>query len=140
MPAISATATAHSEGLRHTVFRAICHRPKPPSIRRTTEPHARPDSRFPVPTGANTSRHRRSNRHAARSTGSCATLRPRTGGIMPSSNAAIHYVPAGYDTSGPKLMGRMAAGEGFLDAYLRHAGVERFYCYAAERKEAAHFA
>jgi alpha-maltose-1-phosphate synthase len=59
---------------------------------------------------------------------------------MPSSNAAIHYVPAGYDTSGPKLMGRMAAGEGFLDAYLRHAGVERFYCYAAERKDAAHFA
>jgi hypothetical protein len=46
---------------------------------------------------------------------------------MPSSNAAIHYVPAGYDTRGPKLMGRMAAGEGFLDASLRHAGVERFY-------------
>ena len=51
-------------------------------------------------------------------------------GIMPLSNAAIHYVPAGYETSGPKLMGRMAAGEGFLEAYLRHAGVERFYCYA----------
>jgi glycosyltransferase involved in cell wall biosynthesis len=59
---------------------------------------------------------------------------------MPSSNAAIHYVPAGYDTRGPKLMGRMAAGEGFLDAYLRHAGVERFYCYALERKDAEQFA
>jgi hypothetical protein len=45
---------------------------------------------------------------------------------MPPCNAAIHYVPGGYDTSGPKLMGRMAAGEGFLDAWLRHAGVERF--------------
>jgi glycosyltransferase involved in cell wall biosynthesis len=54
---------------------------------------------------------------------------------MPS-NAAIHYVPAGYDTKGPKLMGRMAAGEGFLAAWLRHAGVERFYCYAAQRKDA----
>jgi alpha-maltose-1-phosphate synthase len=59
---------------------------------------------------------------------------------MPPSNAAIHYVPAGYDTRGPKLMGRMAAGEGFLEAYLRHAGVERFYCYAQERKAAEQFA
>ncbi|HET6158893.1 MAG TPA: glycosyltransferase family 4 protein [Dongiaceae bacterium] len=59
---------------------------------------------------------------------------------MPASNAAIHYVPAGYDTKGPKLMGRMAAGEGFLDAYLRHAGVERFYCYASERRAAEQFA
>ena len=59
---------------------------------------------------------------------------------MPPSNAAIHYVPAGYETKGPKLMGRMAAGEAFLDAYLRHAGVERFYCYAQERKAAEHFA
>jgi len=59
---------------------------------------------------------------------------------MPPSNAAIHYVPAGYNTKGPKLMGRMAAGEGFLDAYLRHAGVERFYCYAQERKAAEQFA
>lgn len=58
---------------------------------------------------------------------------------MPS-NAAIHYVPAGYETRGPKLMGRMAAGEGFLEAWLRHAGVDRFYCYAAERKAAEHFA
>ena len=55
---------------------------------------------------------------------------------MPPSNVAIHYVPAGYETKGPKLMGRMAAGEAFLDAYLRHAGVERFYCYAQERKAA----
>ncbi len=59
---------------------------------------------------------------------------------MPPANAAIHYVPAGYDTRGPKLMGRMAAGEGFLDAYLRHAAVEQFYCYASERKAAEQFA
>jgi glycosyltransferase involved in cell wall biosynthesis len=59
---------------------------------------------------------------------------------MPASNAAIHYGPAGYDTSGPKLMGRMAAGEGFLDAWLRHAGVKRFHCYAPDRKAADQFA
>lgn len=56
------------------------------------------------------------------------------------SNAAIHYVPAGYDATGPKLMGRMAAGEGFLDAWLRHAGVDRFHCYAAGNKDAEQFA
>src|ERR1700741_3131123 len=59
---------------------------------------------------------------------------------MPPSNAAIHYVPAGYDTTGPKLMGRMAAGEGFLDAWVRHARVERLYFYAPERKAAEQFA
>ena len=59
---------------------------------------------------------------------------------MPPANVAIHYVPAGYETKGPKLMGRMAAGEAFLDAYLRHAGVERLYCYAQERKAAEQFA
>lgn len=59
---------------------------------------------------------------------------------MPPSNVAIHYVPAGYETKGPKLMGRMAAGEAFLDAWLRHAGVERLYCYAQERKAAEQFA
>ena len=58
---------------------------------------------------------------------------------MPS-NAAIHYIPAGYDAKVPRLMGRMAAGEGFLEAWLRHAGVERFYCYAAQRKDADAFA
>jgi glycosyltransferase involved in cell wall biosynthesis len=63
----------------------------------------------------------------------------RKGESMPS-NAAIHYLPAGYETKGPKLMGRMAAGEGFLDAWLRHAGVERLFCYAGERKAAEHFA
>lgn len=58
---------------------------------------------------------------------------------MPA-NVAIHYVPAGYETAGPKLMGRMAAGEGFLEAWLRHSGVDRLYCYAAERKAAEQFA
>ncbi len=34
-------------------------------------------------------------------------------------NAAIDDVPAGYDTKAPKLMGHMAADEGFLWAWLR---------------------
>lgn len=43
------------------------------------------------------------------------------------ANAAIMYAAEGYDTSRPKLMGRHAAGEGFLKGFARHAGVERFW-------------
>ena len=35
-------------------------------------------------------------------------------------NAALHYTVEAFDTSGPKLMGRHAAGEGFLRGYARH--------------------
>ena len=60
---------------------------------------------------------------------------------MPASaNAAIYYLPDMADTSRPKLMGRHAAGEGFLAAFARHAEVERFYCCAAERAHAEDFA
>lgn len=45
-------------------------------------------------------------------------------------NAAIFYDPDGYDTSRKKLVGRHAAGEGFLLGFARHAEVERFYCLA----------
>ena len=40
------------------------------------------------------------------------------------ANAAIHFRPDGYLTSGPRLMGRQAAGNGFLRGFFRHAGVE----------------
>lgn len=50
-----------------------------------------------------------------------------------SGNAAIQYQKDGFHTSGPRLMGRHAAGEGFLKGFARHADVERFYCYAADR-------
>lgn len=36
-------------------------------------------------------------------------------------------------------MGRHAAGEGFLRAYVRHGAAERFACYAASRREADSF-
>lgn len=53
---------------------------------------------------------------------------------------AFFYHPDGYDTSRPKLMGRHAAGEEFLKAYVRHSGAERFYCYAARRAHYQDFA
>ena len=34
---------------------------------------------------------------------------------------AIYWNPEAYDTSGKRLMGRHAAGEGFMRGYLRHA-------------------
>jgi starch synthase len=54
-------------------------------------------------------------------------------------NAAIHYATEAFDTSGPKLMGRHAAGEGFLRAFVRHGGVETLLCYAKTQRDFAHF-
>ena len=53
------------------------------------------------------------------------------------SNAALFLHPKGYDTSGPQLLGRLAAGESFLRGYLRHADVERYYFWnvGAARQE-----
>ncbi|MFG1477062.1 glycosyltransferase family 4 protein [Xanthobacter sp. V4C-4] len=38
-----------------------------------------------------------------------------------ATGAAIFYHPEAYTTSGPKLMGRNAAGQSFLDGFLAHA-------------------
>ncbi len=53
---------------------------------------------------------------------------------MKPANAAIYYDPDGYDTTRKKLVGRHAAGEGFLLGFARHSGVERFYCYADSKR------
>ena len=58
---------------------------------------------------------------------------------IPAANAAIFYQPEGYDTGRQKLMGRHAAGEGFLKGFLRHSGVDTLYCYAASKEVAGHF-
>lgn len=59
---------------------------------------------------------------------------------MPLANAAIDYYPAAFSTGGERLMGREAAGEGFLRAYLRHADVEQFYCFTGAQAEYDQFA
>ncbi|HYC02728.1 MAG TPA: glycosyltransferase family 4 protein [Azospirillaceae bacterium] len=56
------------------------------------------------------------------------------------ANAAIYFHPEGYDTSAPKLMGRHAAGEGFLRGFLRHADVDRFFCLSRTQALAQPFA
>lgn len=55
------------------------------------------------------------------------------------ANAAILYRPEGFETTGPRLMGRQAAGEGFLKGFVQHAEVDRLYCYAPRREQAEHF-
>jgi|AraplaMF_Col_mMF_1032025.scaffolds.fasta_scaffold00054_85 glycosyltransferase involved in cell wall biosynthesis len=55
------------------------------------------------------------------------------------ANAAILYRPEGFETTGPRLMGRQAAGEGFLKGFVQHADVDTLYCYAPRREQAEHF-
>ena len=57
-----------------------------------------------------------------------------------SPGAALLYAPDGYDTSRPKLMGRQAAGEGFLGGMVRHAGFDRLVALTRNEADAAAFA
>jgi glycosyltransferase involved in cell wall biosynthesis len=50
------------------------------------------------------------------------------------ANAALLYHPDGYVVTRGKLMGRHAAGEGFLNGFARHARVERFYAMTGSRE------
>ena len=47
--------------------------------------------------------------------------------------AAILYQRDGYDTNSKRLMGRQAAGEGFLKALARYSTVEKLYCFATNK-------
>lgn len=60
---------------------------------------------------------------------------------MPATdaNAAIYYQHEAFSTEVAKLMGRNAAGAGFLSGFARHAEVERFIGYAKDRKEFERF-
>jgi glycosyltransferase involved in cell wall biosynthesis len=49
------------------------------------------------------------------------------------ATAAIVYQKEGYDTQGKRLMGRQAAGEGFLKAIARHSTADALYCYAQQK-------
>ncbi len=53
--------------------------------------------------------------------------------LGPGPNAALFHHPDAVDTSRQALLGRHAAGEGFLKGFVRHAGVEAFHCYARRK-------
>ena len=55
-------------------------------------------------------------------------------------NAAIYYHPEAYTTSGPKLMGRNAAGESFLKGFLKYSSATEFWIQVQNIEHAKHFA
>ena len=60
------------------------------------------------------------------------------GGALMST--AIYYHPEAYTTSGPKLMGRNAAGESFLRGFLAHSRTEMFWAQVEKQEHAQAFA
>lgn len=52
-----------------------------------------------------------------------------------TTTAAVWYQPDGYDTSGTRLVGRQAAGEQFLKAWVRHSGAAVLPCCSPSKKE-----
>src|SRR5260370_3747774 len=61
-------------------------------------------------------------------------------GGMPRPNAAIYFAREAFDTRRARLMGRHAAGEGFLRGFVRHGGIDRLYCYTGSEAEHGEFA
>ena len=59
-----------------------------------------------------------------------------------SATNCVIRIPAkdSYSTSGPSLMGRQSANEGFLTSWFRHSGHTEFWCMARFRDEAQVFA
>ena len=54
--------------------------------------------------------------------------------------AAIYYHPEAYTTSGPKLMGRTAAGESFLRGFIKHSKAKEFWAQVQKPEHAQNFA
>lgn len=52
-----------------------------------------------------------------------------------TTTAAVWYQPDGYDTSGKRLVGRQAAGEQFLKAWVRHSAANVLPCASPTKKE-----
>ena len=55
-------------------------------------------------------------------------------------NPVIYYHPEAYTTSGPKLMGRNAAGESFLRGFLTHSKTTAFWAQVQKPEHGQHFA
>jgi len=55
-------------------------------------------------------------------------------------NPVIYYHPEAYTTSGPKLMGRNAAGESFLRGYLSYSKASAFWAQVQKPEHGQHFA
>ncbi|MBD1939421.1 glycosyltransferase family 4 protein [Microcoleus sp. FACHB-68] len=56
-----------------------------------------------------------------------------------STSSAVFYIKDGFDTSGKQLLGRQAAGEGFLKGLVKYGTAERLYCYTGHRQDFSDF-
>lgn len=54
-------------------------------------------------------------------------------------NCAIHYIPEAYQGDKRRVVGRQSAGAGFLDALIRHGGLDTLYCVTDDEDHAAGF-
>jgi starch synthase len=52
----------------------------------------------------------------------------------------LYYHPEAFTTTGPKLMGRNAAGESFLRGFLEHARCDTWWVQVTQQAHALHFA
>lgn len=69
-----------------------------------------------------------------------ATKKPGDRAASAGANAAIMYAVDGFDTSRPRLMGRHAAGEGFLRGFAKSNAVDRYYALVANKETGERFA
>jgi len=53
-------------------------------------------------------------------------------GRIMSGNAAIYFEPEGYSISGPRLMGRNAAGFSFLNGFIEHGKLDHFAAFTTK--------
>ncbi len=58
---------------------------------------------------------------------------------MPRPNCAIQYIPEAFEGDKVSVVGRQSAGAGFLDALIRHGGVERLWCLTDSEQDYAAF-
>jgi len=56
-----------------------------------------------------------------------------------AQTAALFFRKDGFDTGGKRLLGRQAAGEGFLRALVRHGRSDDLFCYAPTRGDFQEF-
>lgn len=54
-------------------------------------------------------------------------------------DCAIHYIPEAYQGDKRGVVGRQSAGAGFLDALIRHGGLDTLHCVTDDEQDAADF-
>ncbi|MEO1133481.1 MAG: glycosyltransferase family 4 protein [Cyanobacteria bacterium J06639_1] len=57
-----------------------------------------------------------------------------------ANTAAVYYRGEGYSTTGKRLLGRQAAGEGFLKGLMQYGTADALYCYTESQAEFDDFA